>query len=181
MQTSTLNPLGLFLHAHINGAREAERCLGVVEKMLLRSPHDGLLLGCKAALLLVVQTEGGLTKNDTLYRRSSLDMVDLALQQATPEVALQVQVMNGLAWARLGFSDKGREHALTFLRVLEKPYQADHIPPLVALEGLVALSVAYENEGMQSESKERFLDACEIDKELAGSRYEFFRAFGQSR
>lgn len=170
-----MDPLGLFLHAHIHSVGETERCLGVVEKRLLGSPRDSLLLGCKAALLLIVQSETGLARHDALYRRSALQMTRAALERTTSVTALKIRLMNGLSWARLGPAVSDRHQALAFLQVLEHPVQAGRLPPMIALEGLAALAAVNHDLGNAAQSAESFREACKIDRMRATDRYQYYR------
>ena len=52
---------------------------------------------------------------------------------------------------------------------------ADQLPPMIALEGLVALAVTYERLGQPGPSAARFRAACAIDRMQAIARYEYYR------
>jgi hypothetical protein len=174
MKIFTPDPLDLFLHAHFNGAHEAERCLGLVEKRLSGFLRTNLLLGCKSALLLIVQNHAGLAENDQLYRRNALQIARKALKRSGKATAQKIRLMNGLAWARLLSSDPDRRHAFFFLHALEDPGHSDQLPPLAALEGFVALSAVYHDQGRLAESVRFFRKACRIDRERASNRFEAF-------
>lgn len=173
------DPLDLFLQAHLNGVREAERCLGIVEKRLSDAGPDGLLLGCKAALLVIVQSDAGLAVNDPLYRRNALQIVRDALQQADRSTALMIQLVNGLAWARLGPRDRDHRQAYEFLRAFETSYQQSDPPALLTLEGLVALCLIHEDAGAPQQGAACFERACRIDRLQAEARLEGFRRLRQ--
>ncbi|MCL3883028.1 hypothetical protein [Marivita sp. GX14005] len=172
-------PLGLFLHAHINGAAEAERCLGMIERLLLRAPADALLLGSKSALMLIVQGDSGLPRNDPVYRRNALALARAALRKAGPATALRVRVINGLAWARLGPHRAERQTALGFLQALERPYAPRDLPQLIEIDGLAALAALYHEEGRWPESAGCYRRASRIDRLLARLRYAALRVARQ--
>lgn len=174
MSSSTPDPLDLFLQAHLDGVREAERCLGIVEKRLSDADRDSLFLGCKAALLVIVQNDAGLAVNDPLYRRNALQIARDALQQSDRSTALKIQLINGLAWARLGPHDPDHARAHEFLREFETSYQFSDLPPLMALEGLVALCLLHEDAGFPQKGAACFESACRIDRSQAEVRLKAF-------
>ncbi|GFE51894.1 hypothetical protein So717_36470 [Roseobacter cerasinus] len=170
MSLSEPDPLDLFLQAHLNGVREAERCLGIVEKQLSDIGPDGLLLGCKAALLIIVQTDAGLAVNDLLYRRNALQIARDALHRADQSTALKIQLINGLAWARLGPGDSDHAQAHEFLRAFEISASSTDFPPLLALEAQVALCLIHEDAGAPELGATCFEQACRIDGPQAEAR-----------
>lgn len=183
LHPNSIDPLDLFLDAHTKGTREAERSYGLVEKLLTERPLNSFLLGCKSALMLIVQSQTGLVRNDALFRRKSLQMAQAALRHATADTALEVRLMNGLAWARLPPTKEISRQALSFLRALDDATAQMHLPPLIMLEGLVALSVVFQDRGQGKASSDQFRAACEIDRQAAGDRYEFYyniRSGGQT-
>ena len=171
--------LALYIHGHRQGPAEAERCLGLVEKALLAQPRDALLVGGKAALMLIVQGIEGLGQKVPRLRRKALEMAVAALVRAGPVAGLHIRVMNGLSWTRPDVVpealDGGAAQALSFLHVLDHPAMADQLPPMIALEGLVALAVTYERLGQPGPSAARFRAACAIDRMQAIARYEYYR------
>jgi hypothetical protein len=171
--------LALYFHGHRQGAAEAERCLGLVEKALLAQPNDALLVGGKAALMLIVQGIEGLGQKVPRLRGKALEMAVSALVRAGPVAGQHIRLMNGLSWTRPDVvpeaQDGGAAQALSFLHVLDHPAMANQLPPMIALEGLVALAVTYERLGQPGPSAARFRAASAIDRMQAIARYEYFR------
>jgi hypothetical protein len=166
-----LDPTTLFLNAHLDSVEEAERCFGIVEKGLLKSPKDCLLLGCKAALLLILKGELGLEKHEFVFRRNALQMASDALKSASPHAVLKIHLMNGIAWARLPFSDPDLEFALSFLQPLEEAADVSKITTPLVLEGYVALSVLYEEQNDAVRSAACYQKASGIDFQSAANSY----------
>jgi hypothetical protein len=171
--------LALYFHGHRQGAAEAERCLGLVEKALLAQPNDALLVGGKAALMLIVQGIEGLGQKVPRLRGKALEMAVSALVRAGPGQPIhQADVLPGHRTRPdvvPEAQDGGAAQALSFLHVLDHPAMANQLPPMIALEGLVALAVTYERLGQPGPSAARFRAASAIDRMQAIARYEYFR------
>lgn len=181
MKTFDPDPVALFLYSHKNGCLQAEQGLGLTEKLLLCSPNDTLLLGCKAALLLIVSDGIEETENRDVFLRNSLNISQRSLQNAESNRAkYQICLMNGVAWARIPNSPHARKRSLEFFYCAPKLLQNSNPLFSLKLEALAAVAAIYQRQGEYSKSSKSLKNAREMDEAVAWRRFNFFQRIQSS-
>ena len=167
-----LNTLALFSRASDGDLDTRQMCLGQVEKALTDAPHQGSLLACKAALLVLLAARVASPEVAQRYLRVSMQMVTLLGEDSPLQDQAEMHLMNGLAWAEIAQSPEADAQALRHLQQVTQASHLHRLEPIDQLAAWAALSVLHQEAGQADHSRQAFAYACDINRPKAITAFE---------